>query len=88
MASRFTPIRFSRETSPSPANRSGETKSRRNSPALSLSQASAASSSLFIELSEAADTPARTSWPTWSRISAISGETTSVSPPATSAGSW
>ena len=44
--------------------------------------------SLFIEFSEAAATPARVNCPTWSRISAISGETTSVSPPATSAGSW
>ncbi len=43
-----------RPTSPSPASRSGETKSRRNSPEFSRSQASAASLSLFIELSEAA----------------------------------
>ena len=40
------------------------------------------------ELRLAASTPASRNWATWSRIRAISGETTSVSPPRTIAGSW
>ena len=40
------------------------------------------------ELRLAASTPASRNWATWSRISAISGETTRVRPPRTIAGSW
>ncbi len=44
------------------------------------------SSCALAEESEAAATPSARIAATWSRISAISGETTSVSPPSTTAG--
>ena len=50
--------------------------------------AASLSPSSLCELSVAAATPRLRICPTWSRISAISGETTTVRPPSTIAGSW
>ncbi len=43
---------------------------------------------MLAEVSAPASTPAARKERTWSRISAISGETTTVSPSRSSAGSW
>jgi hypothetical protein len=51
-------------------------------------QVSPASLGSLAELSVAAATPSPVICRTWSRISAISGETTIVSPPSATAGSW
>jgi hypothetical protein len=74
--------------SPFPARRSGETKRSRRSPLAICFQASRVSAGSLAELNVAAGTPTPSSWRTWSRISAIKGETTTVRPPPTTAGSW
>ncbi len=88
MASRRAPISRSRAASPCAKRRSGETNSRRSSLRRRSRQASSASSSLVAELRVAARTPKPHICWTWSRISAISGETTMVSAPSTIAGNW
>ena len=58
------------------------------SPAAARRQAAALSTHAFPEWMPSAATPASLSAATWSRISATSGETTTVSPSITSAGTW
>ncbi len=74
--------------SPFMASLSGETKSSRSSRRSSACQISSDSPAPVIEFSVAAATPKRLRSVTWSRISASSGETTSVRPPPAMAGSW
>jgi len=69
-------------------NRSGATYSSRRAPARAASSASRASSSDRPECSAAAGIPARRSPASWSVISAMSGDTTTVSPRRTAAGAW
>ena len=78
-----------RDRSPFIASRSGERKSRRSSPA--SSRPPAPRGLVSAGRASSASRPrrrARRAARTWSRISAISGETTTVSPPSTTAGSW
>ena len=69
-------------------NRSGATYSRRYSPLYRPARRRRAAAAPSVEFKNVADTPASCSASTWSFISAISGETTIVSPPLTRAGNW
>ena len=73
---------------PSISSRSGETNSNLNSPARKARRACAFSAASFWEFSVIAATPSSRICCTWSRIRAISGETTTVRRSSRMAGNW
>ncbi len=87
-ASRRTPAPCNASINPSIRSRSGETKSRRKLPWRMPRQVSRALDSDTDELRVPAETPKASICFTWSCISAIRGETTTVSDSSTRAGSW
>ena len=87
-ASARTFQRASRARKSGSTRRSGATNRSRVRPFSRSASRRLASASSSDELSAVAATPAACSWSTWSFISAMSGETTTVRPSRTSAGSW
>ena len=69
-------------------SRSGETYSSLVLPYMQLFSTPSTSCRVMPDMMQAAAMCRPRSWLTWSFISAISGETTSVSPSIASAGSW
>ena len=81
-----TPARFSRLTVPPEASRSGAMYSTFIRPSAMAANTASVSASVLPLVSAPASTPASRSARTWSRISAISGEMTTVTPSRISAG--